>query len=92
MDVADILVSYLLRSKIIVNETKKKTVPLEQKYTLYDIPVKAYAPRGRLLHRKARNRRAELVEDENMGSPEQVQPHSTGNSRQLKRTYAVSGQ
>ena len=33
----------------IVNEAK--TVPLEQKYTLYGIPVKTYAPRGRLFRR-----------------------------------------
>jgi hypothetical protein len=29
---------------------RRKIVPLEQKYALYGIPVKAYAPRGRLLH------------------------------------------
>ena len=31
---------------------RKNTVPLEQKYGLYGIPLKAYAPKGRLFHRK----------------------------------------
>ena len=37
---------------------KQKIVRLEQKYPLYGIPVKNYAPRGRLFLRKeSRNRR-----------------------------------
>lgn len=78
--------------KEIVNETKKK-VPLEQKYILYGIPVKAYVPRGRLLHRKAKKMRTGDIEEEIMVSPEQVPTmSSTGNNRALKRTYAVAGQ
>jgi hypothetical protein len=38
--------------------TRRKIVPLEQKYALYGIPVKKYVPRGRLFRRKAgRHRR-----------------------------------
>jgi hypothetical protein len=79
-----------------VSLTRQKIVPLERKYALYGILVRAYAPR--LFHSKVRNMRAERTEEENIFSPEQVlttprneQP-STGSSRPLKRTYAVAGQ
>jgi hypothetical protein len=72
---------------------KKKIASLDQKYALYGIPVKSYAPRGRKGGRKKEDIRAENIEEGNIVSQEQVlTTPSTGNSRRLKRTYAMAGQ
>ena len=56
MDAANTLVSCLLPvafpDKESLKRCLKKIVPLEQKYSLYGIPVKTYALRGRLFLRK----------------------------------------
>ena len=90
MDAANILVSVAFPDKELLIRWKK-VVPLEQKYTLYDIPVKTYPPRS-CLSEKKEDKRAVHIE-ENIVSPEQVlTTPSTGPSRPLKRTYAVAGQ
>ena len=90
MDAANILVSVAFPDKELLIRWKK-VVPLEQKYTLYDIPVKTYPPRS-CLSEKKEDKRAVHIE-ENIVSPEQVlTTPSTGSSRSLKCTYAVAGQ
>ena len=90
MDAANILVSIAFPDKELLIRWKK-VVPLEQKYTLYGIPVKTYPPRS-CLSEKKEDMRAEHIE-ENIVSPEQVlTTPSTGSRRLLKRTYAVAGQ
>ena len=64
----------------------KKTVPLEQKYVLYGIPVKRYAPRN--FSEGVVEVRAEQIEEGDNISPEQVLTMP----RPLKRTYAMAGQ
>jgi hypothetical protein len=63
---------------------------LEEKYALYGIPVKRYAPRGKLSLREGVELEvsAEQIEEGNNVSPEQV----LATLRPLKRTYAVAGQ
>ena len=90
MVVANILVSCLLcvlHSQINnCSRDIEKTVPLEQKYALYGIPVKKYAPRK--FSEGVVEVCAEQIEEEDNISPEQVLTMP----RPLKRTYAVAGQ
>jgi hypothetical protein len=78
--------------------TQRELVPLEQKYALYGIPVKSYAPRGKSFPRKERILAVEHIEEEVIVGPEPVptpstvQPPSRRNGRPLKRTYAMAGQ
>jgi hypothetical protein len=93
MDVAIILVSCSFQdNESFINKTKN-IVPLEQKYVLYGVPVKTYAPKGCFTEKQVDMHAENIKEAEQVLTlPSIKQPPSTGNSRPLKRTYAVAGQ